>query len=49
MATSAISHLMKSITYKRQNHRFRVFRQSLEIYGIAIMGSALLAGSQHFF
>jgi hypothetical protein len=32
MAILAISHVMKSITYKHQNHRFRVFRQSLEIH-----------------
>ena len=31
MVISAISYLMKSITYKHQNHRFRVFRQSLRI------------------
>jgi hypothetical protein len=29
MAILAISHVMKSITYKHQIHRFRVFRQSL--------------------
>jgi hypothetical protein len=32
MAILAISHVMKSITYKHQNHRFRVFRQSLRIH-----------------
>lgn len=32
MAISAISNWMISITYKRQNHRFRVFRQSLRIH-----------------
>jgi hypothetical protein len=37
MAILAISHVMKSITYKHQIHRFRVFRQPLEI-------SALLNG-----
>ncbi len=31
MAILAISHVMKSITYKHQIHRFRVFRQSLRI------------------
>ena len=34
MAISAISHLIISMTYKRQNHRFRVFRQSLRVYAI---------------
>jgi hypothetical protein len=29
MAILAISHVMKSITYKDQIHIFRVFRQSL--------------------
>ena len=31
MAILAISHLMISITYRCQNHRFRVFRQSLRV------------------
>ncbi len=31
MAILAISHVMKSIAYKHQIHRFRVFRQSLRI------------------
>ncbi len=31
MANLAISHVIKSITYKHQIHRFRVFRQSLEL------------------
>jgi hypothetical protein len=31
MAILAISHVVKSITYKHQIHRFRVFRQSLRI------------------
>jgi hypothetical protein len=31
MATLSISHFMKSITYKHQDHRFRIFRQSLEV------------------
>ncbi len=31
MAILAISHVMKSTTYMHQIHRFRVFRQSLEI------------------
>ena len=31
MAILAISHVIKSMTYKHQIHRFRVFRQSLEI------------------
>ena len=30
----AISHVMKSITYKYKISSFRVFRQSLEVYGI---------------
>jgi hypothetical protein len=30
MVILAISHVMKSMTYKHQIHRFRVFRQSLE-------------------
>ena len=31
MVILAISHVMKSMTYKHQIHRFRVFRQSLEL------------------
>jgi hypothetical protein len=31
IAILAISQLIKSITYEHQNHRFRVFRQSLRI------------------
>jgi hypothetical protein len=31
MAILAISHVIKSMTYKHQIHRFRVFRQSLRI------------------
>ena len=31
MAILAISHVIKSMTYKHQIHRSRVFRQSLEI------------------
>jgi hypothetical protein len=31
MAILAISHVIKSITYKHQYHRFRLFRQSLQI------------------
>jgi len=36
MAILAILHVMKSITYKHQIHRFRVFRQSLRIYKFRI-------------
>ncbi len=32
MAISAILHSIKSITYRHQNIRFRVFRQSLRVY-----------------
>ena len=35
MAILAISHVMKSITYKHQIHRFRVFRQSLRNYQLS--------------
>jgi hypothetical protein len=31
MVILAISHVIKSMTYKHQIHRFRVFRQSLRI------------------
>jgi len=31
VAILALSHVMKSDTYKHQNHKFRVFRQSVEI------------------
>jgi hypothetical protein len=31
MAIVAISHAIKSMTYKHQIHRFKVFRQSLRI------------------
>jgi len=31
IAISGILNYIKSITYSRQNHRFRVFRQSLRI------------------
>ena len=31
MAVLAISHSIKSMTYKHQIHRFRVFRQSLRV------------------
>ena len=31
MSKLPISHLMKSISYKHQNRKFRVFRQSLRI------------------
>jgi hypothetical protein len=31
MEISEILHSIKSVAYKHQNHRFRVFRQSLEI------------------
>jgi hypothetical protein len=34
MAILAISRAIKSITYKRQIYRFRVFRQSLEIFAV---------------
>ncbi|OEU67242.1 MAG: hypothetical protein BBJ57_06940 [Desulfobacterales bacterium PC51MH44] len=30
VAILALSHVMKSDTYKHKNHKFRVFRQSLE-------------------
>lgn len=30
MAILAISHVMKSTGYEHQNHKFRVFRQSLQ-------------------
>ena len=32
MAILAIPHVMKSICYKHQIYRFRVFRQSLRLY-----------------
>jgi len=31
MAILAISHVMKSNSYEHQNHKFKVFRQSLQI------------------
>ena len=31
MSDLPISHIMKSISYKHQNRKFRVFRQSLRI------------------
>ncbi len=31
MSNLPISHLMKSISYKHQNRKFRVFRQSLRV------------------
>jgi len=31
MAILAISHVMKSTGYEHQNHKFRVFRQSLQV------------------
>ncbi len=31
VAILALLHVMKSDTYKHQNHKFRVFRQSLRI------------------
>ncbi len=34
MAILAISHVMKSTGYERQNHRFRVFRQSQQKHAI---------------
>ena len=34
MAVLAISHVMKSTGYEHQNHKFRVFRQSLQIHAI---------------